>query len=96
MQDHAQQANVPTGAQVVAKLAIDREAVCDARIEGRTLTDIAREHNCSRGFVSKICRRAGIVLNEEEEYDSLSPARTARMCANHLKDLQREHGKKER
>jgi hypothetical protein len=77
-------------------LAVDHEAVCDARIEGRTLTDIAREHNCSRDVVSKICRRAGIVLTEEDEYDRLSPAKTKWMCANHLKDLQREHGKKER
>ena len=71
-------------------MAVDAEAICEAKIEGKTINDIAKEHNCKRWLVARILLKAGLV---DEEDSLLSRERTTRMCAMHLKDLQREHGK---
>lgn len=68
----------------------DKEAICDARIDGLTINAIRRRFAVGRDSVRNILKEAG--LGDEGEDDTLSPARTKRMCARHLEDLQREHG----
>lgn len=67
----------------------DKEAICDARIDGLTINAIRRRFSVGRDTVRKILKAAGLA---DEEDNELSPERTKRMCARHLEDLQREHG----
>lgn len=72
-------------------MAVDRQAVCEARIEGGTIRDIAKANNCTDAEVRKILVSEDLF---DEQDDTLSRQRTTRMCAKHLKDLEREHGEK--